>query len=45
MSAARPAGKLFGRNFGVGTDIKTGPDGHLSVVSLSNGAIYQIFSL
>ena len=34
---------LFGRNFGVGTDIKTGPDGHLYVVSLSNGAIYQIF--
>ncbi|HEX4950958.1 MAG TPA: PQQ-dependent sugar dehydrogenase, partial [Blastocatellia bacterium] len=34
---------LFGRNFGVGTDIKTGPDGNLYVVSLSNGAIYQIF--
>ncbi len=34
---------LFGRNFGVGTDVKTGPDGHLYVVSLSNGAIYQIF--
>ena len=24
---------LFGRNFGVGTDIQTGPDGHLYVVS------------
>jgi aldose sugar dehydrogenase len=34
---------LFGRDFGVGTDIKTGPDGRLYVVSLSNGAIYQIF--
>lgn len=34
---------LFGRDFGVGTDIRTGPDGNLYVVSLSNGAIYQIF--
>jgi glucose/arabinose dehydrogenase len=33
---------LFGRNFGVGTDVQTGPDGNLYVVSLSNGAIYQI---
>jgi glucose/arabinose dehydrogenase len=33
---------LFGRNFGVGTDIKTGPNGNLFVVSLSNGAIYEI---
>jgi glucose/arabinose dehydrogenase len=33
---------LFGRNFGVGTDIQTGPDGHLYVVSLSKGAIYEI---
>ena len=33
---------LFGRNFGVGTDIQTGPDGHLYVVSLSHGAIYEI---
>jgi aldose sugar dehydrogenase len=33
---------LFGRNFGVGTDIQTGPDGHLYVVSLSNGAVYEI---
>ena len=33
---------LFGRNFGVGTDIVTGPDGHLYVVSLSNGAVYEI---
>jgi aldose sugar dehydrogenase len=33
---------LFGRNFGVGTDIQTGPDGHLYVVSLSHGAVYEI---
>jgi aldose sugar dehydrogenase len=33
---------LFGRNFGVGTDIQTGPDGHLYVVSLSKGAVYEI---
>jgi hypothetical protein len=34
---------LFGRNFGVVTDIKTAPNGNLFVVSLSNGAIYEIF--
>ncbi|HEY8504994.1 MAG TPA: CHRD domain-containing protein, partial [Gemmataceae bacterium] len=34
---------LFGRNFGVGTDIRTGPNGNLYVVSLSNGAVYEIF--
>src|SRR4029453_13727199 len=34
---------LFGRNFGVAPDIKTGPNGNLFVVSLSNGAIYEIF--
>ncbi len=34
---------LFGRNFGIGTDIRTGPNGSLYVVSLSNGAIYEIF--
>jgi aldose sugar dehydrogenase len=33
---------LIGRNFGVGTDMHTGPDGHLYIVSLSNGAIYEI---
>lgn len=33
---------LFGRNFGVGTDVQTGPDGHLYVVSLSKGAVYEI---
>jgi hypothetical protein len=33
---------LFGRNFGVGTDIQTGRNGNLFVTSLSNGAIYEI---
>jgi glucose/arabinose dehydrogenase len=32
----------FGRGFGVGTDIQTGPDGNLYVVSLSNGAVYEV---
>ena len=32
----------FGTGFGVGTDIQTGPNGHLFVVSLSNGAVYEI---
>jgi glucose/arabinose dehydrogenase len=34
---------LIGRDFGVGTDIHTGPNGNLFVVSLSNGAVYEIF--
>jgi glucose/arabinose dehydrogenase len=33
---------LFGSGFGVGTDIRTGPNGNLYVVSLSHGAIYEI---
>jgi aldose sugar dehydrogenase len=33
---------LVGRNFGIGTDVQTGPNGHLYVVSLSHGAIYEI---
>ena len=33
---------LFGRNFGVGTDIETGPNGNLFVVSLSRGTVYEI---
>jgi glucose/arabinose dehydrogenase len=33
---------LIGMNFGVGTDIETGPNGNVYVVSLSNGAIYEI---
>jgi glucose/arabinose dehydrogenase len=33
---------LFGRNFGVGTDVQTGPNGSLYIVSLDHGAIYEI---
>jgi uncharacterized repeat protein (TIGR01451 family) len=33
---------LIGKNFGVATDIQTGPDGNLYVVSLSNGSVYRI---
>jgi aldose sugar dehydrogenase len=36
---------LFGTGFGVGTDIQTGPNGNLYVVSLSLGAVYEIFRL
>jgi glucose/arabinose dehydrogenase len=34
---------LFGTGFGVGTDIQTGPNGNLYVVSLSKGEVYEIF--
>jgi glucose/arabinose dehydrogenase len=34
---------LFGRNFGVVTDIHTAPNGNLFVLSLSSGALYEIF--
>jgi glucose/arabinose dehydrogenase len=34
---------LAGRNFGVSTDIETGPNGNLFVLSLTNGAVYEIF--
>jgi glucose/arabinose dehydrogenase len=33
---------LVGQDFGIVTDIQTGPNGNLYVVSLSNGAIYEI---
>jgi aldose sugar dehydrogenase len=33
---------LFGTGFGVSTDIVTGPNGNLFVVSLSQGAIYEL---
>jgi len=33
---------LFGRNFGIGTDVQTGPNGNLFVVSLSRGEVYEI---
>ncbi len=34
---------LIGRDFGVTTDIETAPNGNLYVVSISSGAIYEIF--
>lgn len=34
---------LFGTNFGVGTDVQTGPNGNLYVVSLTHGRIYEIY--
>jgi glucose/arabinose dehydrogenase len=34
---------VFGTGFGVGTDIQTGPNGNVFVVSLTHGAIYEIF--
>ncbi|MBI2686785.1 MAG: PQQ-dependent sugar dehydrogenase [Acidobacteria bacterium] len=34
---------LIGRDFGVGTDIQTGPNGNLFIVSLSNGSVYEIY--
>jgi aldose sugar dehydrogenase len=33
---------LFGRNFGLVTDIHTGPDGHLYVLSNTHSAVYEI---
>jgi aldose sugar dehydrogenase len=33
---------LFGRGFGVVTDIRTAPNGNLVVVSLDHGAVYEI---
>jgi glucose/arabinose dehydrogenase len=36
---------LFGRNFGVATDVRTGPNGNLFVVSLTGGTVYEIFRL
>ena len=35
---------LIGRNFGIITDIETGPNGNLFVVSLLDGTVYEIFS-
>lgn len=34
---------LIGRNFGSGTDIETGPNGNVYVVSLTHGAVFEIF--
>jgi len=36
---------LFGKGFGITTDIQTGPNGNLFVVSLTNGAVYEIFRM
>jgi hypothetical protein len=33
---------LIGTDFGVTTDIETGPNGNLFVASISDGAIYEI---
>jgi aldose sugar dehydrogenase len=35
---------VIGKDFGVTTDITTGPNGNVFVVSLSNGAVYEIKS-
>jgi glucose/arabinose dehydrogenase len=34
---------LFGSNFGIVTDIHTGPNGNLFLVSLSSGNVYEIY--
>jgi glucose/arabinose dehydrogenase len=34
---------LFGTDFGVAPDVQSGPDGNLYVVSISHGAVYEIF--
>ena len=36
---------VIGRDFGIITDIKTGPRGELFVVSLDQGSVYEIFRL
>ena len=35
----------FGSDFGIATDIQTGPNGNLYVVSLSDGVVYEIYSV
>jgi glucose/arabinose dehydrogenase len=35
---------VVGRNFGITTDIQTAPGGNLYVVSLSRGAVYEVFA-
>ena len=34
---------LIGRNFGTVTDIQTGPNGNLFVVSINTGSVFEIF--
>ena len=36
------AGTVFGRGFGVITDIESGPDGFLYLLSHTNGTIYRV---
>ncbi|HEX6036134.1 MAG TPA: PQQ-dependent sugar dehydrogenase [Anaerolineales bacterium] len=36
-------GLLIGRSFGTGTDVEMGPNGNLYIVSLTQGAVYEIF--
>ena len=38
----KSASLLAGKNFGIVTNIVSGPDGSLYVTSLSNGAVYMI---
>ena len=43
-SGARRLGELgIGTNFGIITDVQTGPNGNLFVISLSDGNIYELF--
>ncbi|HVG38109.1 MAG TPA: PQQ-dependent sugar dehydrogenase, partial [Pyrinomonadaceae bacterium] len=44
FDAAESESLLIGKDFGITTDIQTGPNGHLYVVSLSNNAVYEIYS-
>jgi hypothetical protein len=34
---------MFGMDFGITTDIQTGPNGNLFVVSLSKGSVFEIY--
>jgi len=36
------AGVIFGKGFGLTTDIQVGPDGYLYVLSYTGGTIYKI---
>jgi hypothetical protein len=33
---------IFGKNFGIISDLNVGPDGYLYIVSLSRGEIYRL---
>ena len=34
---------LFGTHFGIVTDIQTGPNGNLFVVSLADGKVFEVY--